>query len=55
MLIKISDVLKELPDFGAMLEPFHPVKSAALVAGLLGYPSLHANTLRLEMLVHVLE
>jgi len=25
MLIKISDVLKELPDFGAKLEPFHPV------------------------------
>jgi hypothetical protein len=54
MLIKISDVLKERPDFGAKLEPFHPVKSAALVAGLLVYPSLHANTLRLEMLVHVL-
>jgi hypothetical protein len=53
-LIKISEVLKELPDFRAKLEPFHPAKSAALVAGLLVYPSLHANTLRLEMLVHVI-
>ena len=54
MLIKISDVLKELPDFGAKLEQFHSAKSAALVAGLLVYPPLHANTLRLEMLVHMI-
>jgi hypothetical protein len=54
MLINISDVLKELPDFRAKLEQFHPAKSAALVAGLLVYPPLHANTLRLEMLVHMI-
>lgn len=53
-MIKISDVLKELQDLGAKLEPFHPAKSAALVAGLLTEPSFHANTLRLEMLVHIL-
>jgi hypothetical protein len=54
MLIKISDVLKELPNFEAKLEQFHSAKSAALVAGLLVYPPLHANTLRLEMLVHMI-
>ena len=34
--------------------PFHPVKSASLVSGLLTQPSLHANTIRIEMLVHIL-
>lgn len=51
---RISDVIKEQPDFKRKLKLFHPIKSAYLVSGLLTLPSLHANTLRLEMLVHLI-
>lgn len=51
---KVSDVVKERPDFRRKLKPFHPIKSASMVAGLLTLPSLHANNLRLEMLIHLI-
>jgi hypothetical protein len=50
----ISDVFQERPGLRSQLKPFHPVESAALVSGLLTEPSLQANTLRLETLVHLL-
>ncbi len=50
----ISDVFEECPNLERQLDPFHPVKSAALVAGLLTEPSFQANTLRLERLIHLL-
>jgi len=51
---KISDVFSERPNLKSQLHRFHPVKSASLVAGLLTEPPFHANTLRLELLVHLL-
>ena len=51
---KISDVFSERPTLKNQLHRVHPVKSATLVAGLLTEPSFHANTRRLELLVHLL-
>jgi len=51
---KVSDIVKERPDFRRKLKPFHPIKSASMVAGLLTLPSLHANNLRLEILIHLI-
>jgi len=50
----ISHVFAERPHLKRQIEPFHPIKSAALVAGLLTEPSLQANALRIELLVHLL-
>jgi hypothetical protein len=51
---KISAAVDERPKLKAELERFHPLTSAALVAGLLTEPSLQANTLRIELLIHLL-
>jgi len=51
---KISTVFEERPNLEAELKSFHPFRSAALVAGLLTQPSLQANTLRIELLIHLL-
>jgi hypothetical protein len=51
---KISAVFEEQPDLKANLQVFHPFRSAELVAGLLTQPSLQANTLRIELLIHLL-
>jgi hypothetical protein len=49
----ISDVIEEKPNFKDQIKTFRPVKSAALISGLLTEPSCHANTYRIEMLVHI--
>ncbi len=46
--------LDEQSSLQYLIEPFHPIKSAAMLAGLLTEPSLQANTLRLELLIHLL-
>src|SRR5437899_6721016 len=51
---KISAVFEERPDLRANIQAFHPFESAALVAGLLTQPTLQANTLRIELLIHLL-
>jgi len=51
---KISEAIDERPKLKVQLERFDPLTSAALVAGLLTEPSLQANTLRIELLVHLL-
>ena len=51
---KISAVFEERPDLRANLQAFHPFESAALVAGLLTQPTLQANMLRIELLIHLL-
>jgi hypothetical protein len=51
---KISAAIDERPNLRAELELFDPLTSAALVAGLLTEPSLQANTLRIELLIHLL-
>jgi hypothetical protein len=53
-LMPISGIFTELPSFKRQIERYHPVKSASIVAGLLTYPSFHANTLRIELLIHLL-
>lgn len=50
----ISAVTEERPNLQTDLERFDPLTSAALVAGLLTEPSLQANTLRIELLIHLL-
>lgn len=47
----ISGIFQELPSLKRQLEPFHPLKSASVAAGLLSDPAYHANTLRLELLI----
>ncbi len=49
----VSSIFQELPSLKRQIEPFHPIKSASLVAGLLTAPSFHANTLRLELLIQL--
>lgn len=51
---KLSIVFEGRPALRDQLKQFNPVKSAALVSGLLTNPALHANTIRLELLVHLL-
>jgi len=51
---KILAVLDEKPGLKDQLGDFDPLTSAALVAGLLTEPSLQANTIRIELLVHLL-
>jgi hypothetical protein len=51
---KIAAVVDGNPSLKHRLRDFDPLRSAALVAGLLTEPSLHANTIRIEYLVHVL-
>lgn len=51
---KIAGIFKEKPGFKNKLKHHDAVKAAALVAGLLTNPSLHANNLRLESLIHLL-
>lgn len=51
---KISSVFEARPNLEAELRSFHPFRSAALVAGLLTQPALQANTLRIELLIHLL-
>lgn len=41
-----------MDDFKKQHEYFHPIKSANLVAGLLVIPRYHANTIRIEALIH---
>lgn len=50
----IAGVLQECQHIATKLQPFDPIKTASLVSGLLTLPSLHANTLRIEMLVHLI-
>jgi len=51
---KPSAAFVDRPTLRAELEPFHPLKSAILVAGLLTEPSVQANTIRIEALIHLL-
>jgi hypothetical protein len=51
---KPSAAFVDRPTLRAELEPFHPLKSATLVAGLLTEPSVQANTIRIEALIHLL-
>lgn len=51
---EISNIIQDRPSIKKKLRPFHPIKSAALISGLLTLPSLQANTLRLEMLIHLI-
>jgi len=51
---KVSDVIKESSGLRGKLKPFHPIKSASLLSGLLTLPSLQANNLRIEMLMHLI-
>ncbi len=53
-MLKIHEIMKSQKRLEKKLKPFHPIKSATLVAGLLTEPKLHANTIRLEALVHML-
>lgn len=41
-----------MDEYQQQLKHFHPIKSANLVAGLLIDPTFHANTIRIESLVH---
>ena len=41
-----------MDEYQQQLKHFHPIKSANLVAGLLIDPIFHANTIRIESLVH---
>lgn len=41
-----------MDEYQQQLKYFHPIKSANLVAGLLVDPRFHANTIRIEALVH---
>ena len=41
-----------MDEYQQKLKYFHPIKSANLVAGLLINPKFHANTIRIEALVH---
>ena len=41
-----------MDEYQQQLKHFHPIKSANLVAGLLIDPRFHANTIRIEALVH---
>jgi len=49
----ISSTFQEMPTLKGQIERFHPIKSACLVAGLLTDPSLLANTIRIELLIHL--
>ena len=51
---KISEVFKERLCFKRQLKIFHPIQSAAMISGLLTDPSLHANTIRIELLIHLI-
>ena len=51
---KIDSIFEERPNLRHQLKPLNSVKSAALVSGLLTNPDLHANTIRIELLVHIL-
>lgn len=51
---EISRIIQEKPSLQKKLRMFHPIKSAALISGLLTLPDLHANTLRLEMMIHLI-
>jgi hypothetical protein len=51
---KPSAAFADRPALRAELEPFHPLKAATLVAGLLTEPSVQANTIRIEALIHLL-
>jgi hypothetical protein len=50
----VAGILAQHPSISQILAPFHPIKSATLVASLLTEPDLQANTLRLEVLIHLL-
>lgn len=50
----ITAIFAEKPTLKHQLEKFDPVKSSALVAGLLTDPSIHTNTLRIELLIKLL-
>ena len=50
----ITTVFNEKPTLKYQLKKFDPVKSSALVAGLLTEPRFHANTLRIELLIKLL-
>lgn len=51
---KISHIIEERASIKKKLRPFHPIKAAALISGLLTLPALQANTLRFEMLIHLI-
>src|SRR6266540_1208715 len=51
---KISAATNERPKLKVELERFDPLTSAALVSGLLTEPSLQSNTVRIELLIHLL-
>ena len=50
---RLRDILAECPDLGRKLKLYDPVRSAALIGGLLTLPQNHANTLRIEALVQM--
>ena len=49
-----SSIFDEVPELGETLKPYHPIKAATVIAGLLTEPSLLASNLRLEALIHLL-
>lgn len=51
---KISDVLEENPSIEKELKRYDPIKTAAFVSSLLTLPALHANNMRIEMLIHLI-
>ena len=51
---KISDIIDEVPKLIEEIKNFKPIETASLVSALLTIPSLHANTIRIEMLIHII-
>ena len=51
---EISHIIQDRPSIKKKIRPFHPIKAASLISGLLTLPVLQANTLRLEMLIHLI-
>ncbi len=51
---EISQIIHDRPTIKNKLRAFHPIKAATLVAGCLTLPSLQANTIRIEMLIHLI-
>jgi len=52
--VPIRDAIKRLPELIQELKKYDPVASAVRIAGLLTEPRLLANTVRLELLIHLL-
>lgn len=52
-VVRVSSIVKELPNIRRLLEPLDPIETAAAVGGLLTAPEIQSNCLRLEALIHL--